>query len=151
NNNLPTGADSQANALSELLQTRAFALSVAREANLASTLDQGTRSDSQRRDDALFLEISQHVPVQAQGNNLIEISYASRNPKVAQQVVAAVIHNYSQRIQSLFIVQAQNLLNTYQAQLAQAKKDVQAAAVAEANYLAANPNLTNPNLPGNNL
>ena len=151
NNSLTTPAESQANALAELLQTRAFALSVAREANLASTLDQSVQSDSQRRDDAVFQEISQHVAVQAQGNNLFNIAYANRNQQVARQVVAAVIRNYSEQIQSLFIVQTQNLLNSYQAQLAQAKKDAQTAAVAEANYIAAHPDLTNPTLPGNNL
>ena len=150
-NPLPAPADSQANALSELLQTRAFTLRVANEANLASTLAQSVQSDSQRRDDAMFQEISQHVTVQAQGNNLFGIAYANRNPQVAQQVVAAVIHNYSEKIQELFLVQAQSLLSSYQTQLAKAKQDVQTAAVAEAKYLAANPNLTNPNLNGNNL
>jgi len=150
-NSLTTPADSQSSALSELLQTRAFALNVAHEANLASTLDQSVQADSERRDDALFQEISQHVLAQSQGNNLIVIAYANRNPLLAQQVVAAVIRNYSLQIQDLFLVQAQNLLSSYQTQLANAKKDVQAAAVAEANYLAANPNLTNPNLNGNNL
>src|SRR6266852_3908408 len=105
----PIPADSQANALSELLQTRVFALRVAREANLASTLDQSVQSDSQRRDNAMFQDISQHVTVQAQGNNLFLIAYANRNPQVAQHVVAAIIRNYSEQIQELFLVQAQSL------------------------------------------
>jgi hypothetical protein len=150
-NALTTPAASQANALSELLQTRAYALSVANEANLASTLDQSVQSDSQRRDDAMFQEISQQVSVQTQGDNLFVIAYANRNPLVAQRVVAAVIRNYSEKIQDFFLIQAQNLLSSYQTQLAKANKDVKAAATAEAKYLAANPDLTNPNLNGNNL
>jgi hypothetical protein len=151
-NPLPIPAESQANALSELLQTRAFALRVAQEANLASTLAQSVQSDSQRRDDAMFLEISQHVSVQAQGNNLFGIAYANRNPQVAQQVVAAVIRNYSEKIPELFLVQVQNLLSSYQEQLATARQNEQAAVAAEFKYLKANPDLTNPNnLNGNNL
>ena len=141
-----TPAESQANALNELLQTRAFALSVAHQANLASTLDQSVQSNSQRRDDALFQEISQHVLVQPQVNNLFVITYANRNPKIAQQVVAATIQNYGTQIQNLLLVQAQSLLSSYQVQLAKAKQDVKAAVEAEANYLAANPNLTGNNL-----
>src|SRR5262249_54483838 len=133
-------------ALSELLQTRAFALAVADEANLAATLDQSVQSDTQRRNDAMVQEISQHVQVQAQGSNLLEISYANRNPQVAQRVVAAVIRNYSGQIQNLLLVQAQCLLSNYQTQLAHAKQDAQAAAVAQSKYLLAHPQLTGNSL-----
>src|SRR5215472_8004834 len=145
--NVPvTPAQTQADALSDLLQTRAFALAVADETNLAATLDQSVRSDPLRRNDAIVQEISQHVQVQAQVTNLLVISYANRNPQLAQQVVAGVIHNYSVQIQNLFLVQAQGLLSNYQTQLAQAKQDAQAAAVAESKYLLAHPNLTGNNL-----
>jgi hypothetical protein len=145
--NVPvTPAQTQADALSELLQTRFFALAVVDETNLASTLDQSVQSDPQRRNDAMVQEISQHVQVQAQGTSLFVISYANRNPQVAQQVVAAVIRNYSRQIQNLFLVQSQELLSNYQTQLAQAKNDAQAAAVAESKYLLAHPDLTGNSL-----
>jgi uncharacterized protein involved in exopolysaccharide biosynthesis len=137
---LSTPAETQVAALSELLQSRAFALLVAKSTDLASTLNL-SKLDPQQRDDALSLEIAQHVLPTSKGYNLYEISYSNRNPFVAQQVVAAVIQEYKQQGQGFSVVEGQHLLEGYQTQLVQAKYDADAAAQAEAQYLAAHPAL----------
>jgi len=98
-----TPAHTQAAALGQLLQTRTFALVVAHETSLASTLslDANTARNPQLMDDALFNEISRNVQVTDRGNNLFVISYKNRDPKLAQQVVAAVVRHYAMQAQSL--------------------------------------------------
>ena len=138
-----TPAETQATALTELLQTRAFALPVAKATQLASTLksDPNVPEDPQLLDEALFNEISHNVLVVPQGYNLFVVSYINRNPRVAQQVVQAVIANYAAQSQGLTITEAQQLLANYQPQLVKAKNDAAAAAAAETQYLLAHPDL----------
>ena len=143
---LATPAQTQATALSELLQTRTFALAVALGTDLASTLNPDVRANAQLRDNALFQELSVHVQVQTQGDNLFVITYANHSPQVAQQVVAAVIHNYGLEIQNISAAGAQTLLSGYQTQLANAKKDVQTAVAAQTRYIQTHPNLTGNDL-----
>jgi uncharacterized protein involved in exopolysaccharide biosynthesis len=132
-----TPAHTQATALSELLQTRAFALAVAHETSLASTLtpNANTSGNPQTLDDALFNEISHAVQVTELGDDLFAISYENPNPKVAQQVVAAVVHNYILQAQKIALDGNQQLLNEYQAQLAKAKQVLAMAQTAESQYL----------------
>ncbi|MBX5451041.1 hypothetical protein [Thermogemmatispora sp.] len=136
-----TPAETQATALSELLQSRSFALKVASEAQLAATLDEHTRSNPLLRDDALFTEISKHVLVRAVGYNLFTITYENRSAQVAQQVVQSIIDNYSQQSQQFSVAEAQYLLQSYQGQLAKAQQDAANAAAAEARYLSTHPDL----------
>ena len=143
---LATPAETQSAALTELLQSRAFALSVAHATSLPSTLDASVQKDSQLRDDALFNEISQHVQVGAQGYNLFTITYDNRNPEVAQEVVQAVIQNFGLQSQGFSVVEGQLLLESYQTELAQAKQDATKAARTEANYILEHPNLAKNDL-----
>lgn len=138
-----TAADSQATALSELLSTRTFALAVAKSTQLASALnlDASTKADPQLVDDVLFNEISHNVLVVPQGDNLFTISYINRNPHVAQQVVQSVVQNYAAQSEEFTASEAQQLLQTYQTQLAKAKQAAGAAAAAEAQYLVEHPDL----------
>ncbi|MBA2286914.1 MAG: hypothetical protein H0W02_15690 [Ktedonobacteraceae bacterium] len=141
-NLLATPSATQATALTELLQSRDFALTVARESNLASTLDANVQADPQLRDVTMFNDISQHVQVAAQGYNLYVLSYTQRNPKIAQQVVAAVIRNYGLQSQSFSVVEGHRLLDSYQTQQAKAQHDVDSAVAAEASYIAAHSKLS---------
>jgi uncharacterized protein involved in exopolysaccharide biosynthesis len=142
-NLLATPAETQVAALSELLQSRVFALTVAKSTDLASTLNlsQSMLSDPQLLDDVLLLEVSQHVQVTSRGYNLFEIAYTNPNPRVAQQVVGAVVQEFKLQSKGLSIIEGQRLLEGYQTQLAQAKSDANAAALAEARYLAAHSEL----------
>lgn len=139
-----TPAQTQATALSELLQTRSFALSVAQGTGLAATLHlDPSAENTQVRDDALFKEISTRVQVTAGGYNLLVIAYTNQDSRVAQQVVAAVIQNYAAQSQNFSASEAHNLLNSFRTQLANAKYNENAAAAAEAHYLSAHPDLAN--------
>lgn len=136
-------AETQSTALSELLQVRAFALSVAKEAQLESALnlDPSVRADPSLLDDTLFLEISHNVSTVSLGYNSFTVSYVNHNPLAAQKVVGAVVHNFVLQSQALTAVEGQNLLDTYQPQLTKAKQDLDTAAAAEAQYLQAHPEL----------
>ena len=139
-----TPAQTQATALSELLQTQSFALSVAHGTGLTAALHLDPSPENvQVRDDALFKEISTRVQVTVQGYNLLVITYTNQDPRVAQQVVAAVIQNYAAQSQNFSASEAHNLLNSFSMQLANAKHDENSAASAEADYLSAHPELGN--------
>ena len=133
---LDTPAESQATALSEMLQTRSFALAVAQEAKLASSLGGDVT------DDALIAAVSQSAQVTAQAYDLFTIQYTSDDPVVAQQVVQAIIDQYNQEIKKTASAEGQNVLQPYQAQLAQAQQDAQNAQDAQTQYLAAHPQET---------
>jgi len=141
-NQQATPAETQATALSEVLQSRSFALSVANATDLASTLDPGVRGNAELRDDALFAEVSQHVQVGAQGYNLYVITYTNHNPVVAQQVVKAVIDSFGLQSQGFSLVEGQRLLEGYQTELAKVKDDATKAAAAESKYIATHPYLS---------
>jgi hypothetical protein len=144
-NLLATEATTQATALDELLQTRAFDIAVGSQANLASTLDPKVASDPTMRDDAIVAEVSKHVTVTPQSTYLFSITYANTHPQTAQKVVAAVINNYSSQSTELTVFEGQRQLDSYNAQLSQALKDQADAVNAEAQYLRAHPELaTNP-------
>src|SRR5262249_44761180 len=98
-------ADTQATALAELLQVRTFALKVANQTNLAATLHDDVRADQNKRDDALYAEISQHVDVTPQGLNVYTITYTNQNAQLAQHVVAAVISTFSTESQNLTLAE----------------------------------------------
>lgn len=139
-----TPADTQSAALTELLQSQAFSLAVAKQSNVESTmnLDPSVLSNPQRLEQALFAEISKHVLVVSGGYNLFTISYANRNPQIAQQVVAAVIQDYSIQSQSFSVAEAQQLLDNYNTQLAKAQQNYNAAVATESKYKQQHPELT---------
>lgn len=136
-----TPAETQAAALSELLQSRAFALSVANSTDLASTLSDATRTNPQFRDDALYTEVSTTVQVVAQGTNLFTITYQNHNPYIAQQVVQSVVQQYGSQSIQLTLTEGKQLLDSYQTQLVQAKQQAAEATKAVTEYLATHPSL----------
>jgi hypothetical protein len=139
-----TPAQTQATALSELLQTRSFALAVAHAVNLAPTLNltSDVLANTQKLDDALFTEISKNVTVTPQGYNLFGVGYANSNPRVAQQVVELVITNFGYQSIGISVSEGQYILANDQRELANALKEANVAAAAEAQYIAAHPHLT---------
>jgi hypothetical protein len=141
---LSTPAETQATALTELLQTRDFVDSVVKGIDLAPTLNLGADvvNNPQKLEDSLFNEISKHVVVTPSAYNLFEINYANRNPFVAQQIVRSIITNYGRQSLGLSIAEGQNLLGSYQTQLAGAQNELNAAVNAETQYAHAHANLT---------
>jgi len=143
-NTLATPAETQATALTELLQTRTFSLSVVKGIDIAPTLNlsSSVMANPKQLQDALFDEISKKVVVTSGGYNLFEISYTNRNPRVAQQVVRAVVQFYGSQSLGLSVVEGQNLLASYQIQLQNAQQQTDNAVTAEAQYVASHPALT---------
>jgi capsular polysaccharide biosynthesis protein len=138
-----TPSETQATALTDLLQTRSFTLDVAQGIDLAPTLGLSASvvNDPQQFQQALFTEISTHVVVTAAGYNLFKITYINRNPQIAQQVVQAVIREYGSQSQGLSVAEGKELLVSYQAQLQSATQAENQAVNAEAHYLAQHPGL----------
>jgi len=136
-----TPATTQAAALTELLQTHVFVDAVVKGIDLAPTLGLGTSttSDPQQLENALFTDISHHVVPTPLANNLFEVSYTNPNPKIARQILASVISQFGAQSLGLTIVEGQNLIGSYQVQLANAQKAADTAARAEAQYAAAHP------------
>jgi hypothetical protein len=145
---LSTPAETQATALTELLQTRSFVDSVVKGIDLASTLglDSAVLNDPQQLEGALFNEISKHVVVTPSAYNLFSISYANRNPQIAQQIVASIIARYGTQGLGLSVVEGENLLGSYKTQLANASKDLNDAVNVETQYARAHPNLNQAQL-----
>jgi hypothetical protein len=135
----PTPADTQVTALSTLLQTREFDLSVAKQANLALTLDASISSTPNLRDTAMIDDVAKHVQVASQGDNLFTVVYTSHDPQTAQRVVAAVIQNFAFQSAGFSQLQGQHLLDNYQKQLADAAQSADTAAAREAQYLSVHP------------
>lgn len=136
-----TAADTQVHTLYELLQVRSFALAAGKATDLPSTFDSNTRSDPQSLDDALISAIQSVKISLPEGDNLFTISYVDTNPKIAQEVVDAVIQTYGLQSQGLATSEGVRFLEKYKAQLVKAKQNVDAAAAAEVRYLATHPAL----------
>jgi hypothetical protein len=143
-----TPADTQSTALTELLRSQTFVLTVAKESNVVSSLNlsPSVMANPQLLDAALFAEISKNVLVVSQGSTLYTISYANHIPQIAQQVVAAVIKNYGILTQTFSIAEAQQLLESYHSQLAKSQQAVNAAVTAELKYKVDHPSLSNTDL-----
>ena len=145
---LSTPAETQATALTELLQTRAFVDAVVKGIDLAPTLglDSTVMNNPQLLEESLFNEISKHTVITPSAYDLFEISYVNRNPYVAQKVVAAIINNYGTQGLGLSIAEGRNLLESYQTQLAEAQKNLNQAVSTETAYARAHPTLTQAQL-----
>lgn len=139
-----TPAQTQATALTELLQTRKFALDVIKGIDLESTMDLSAtvKSDPQQLEDALFAEIAKNVVVTPQAYQLYTVSYANKSPEIAQKIVASVIQNFGTQSTNLTAAEGQNLLTNYQTQLKQAQERQNQAVQAQQSYAASHRNLT---------
>ncbi len=149
--NLPvTPADTQTAALTELLKSSAFDVAVGQSTDLKSTFSGPDLANVQALNDAYLTNISKNVKVTASGTNLYTITYSNTNPRVAAQVVQAVITQFQVQGQQFSavpgqtytIVEAQRLLQTDQSQLTKAQSDAANAAKEETTYLASHPSAT---------
>jgi hypothetical protein len=134
-------ADTQVTALTELLQSRSFDLTIAKSTNLVATLNlsAATTSNPRLMDDALTQEISKHVVVTSTGYNVYVISYTNHDAQVAYQVVTAVIKQFDIQGETFSIAEGKQLLAGYQPQLVEATTAADASANTESQYLTAHP------------
>lgn len=135
-----TAASTQATAITELLQTRSFALAVANQTDLKSTLDAATRNNADSLNDALFSEISKNVKVTPIGANLYQITYDNQHPAVAKQVVTAVVQSFGVVTMNFSTAEAQQLLASYTDQLNKAQATAAASAQKASDYINLHPN-----------
>jgi uncharacterized protein involved in exopolysaccharide biosynthesis len=135
-NLLDTPASTQATALTELLQTRTFALDIAHEANLAPSLHLASNvlASASMTDDALYADISKNVVVSASAYNLYTISYSNRDKTAAQAVVQLVIADFGKQSTQLSIAEGHQILGAYQTQLGNDEKVLSQAEQAESAY-----------------
>jgi len=143
-----TPAQTQATALSELLKTRKFALDVVKGIDLASTMNigEGVKSDTQELDDLLFNEIAANVVVTPQAYQLYTVTYASKNPEIAQKIVLSVIQNFGTQSTNLTAAEGQHLLDNYRAQLKQAQVEQDKALHEQQQYTASHRSLSQAEL-----
>ncbi len=137
-----TPASTQSTALTELLQTRSFALATAKQTNLATTYSAATQSNPDTLNDALFSDISKNVKVNVIGYNVYQILYDNQHPKIAQQVVAAVVAQFGIEASQFSVVEGKQLLAIDVGQLTQAQNASDTAAKAAVSYLAKHPGST---------
>ena len=135
-------AQTQATALNELLQTHAFTQLVAQSIQIGPTLGLSKNADPQLEEEVIFGNLSIHVVATPVEYNLFEISYTSINPQIAQQVVQSVIATFGSQSLILSKIEGQNLIVSYQSQLASEQKDLDKAVSAETQYVHAHSNLT---------
>lgn len=138
-----TPAQTQAGALTDLLLTRQFPLSVANAAGLAAQLPRATAANPQLRDDTLVSEIQRNTIVTPVGTNLYTVSYANQSPAMAQRVVKDIITTYTSNITGLSNLEGQYLLGSYQQQLLQSQDAAATAARAVATYRLKHPAVAN--------
>lgn len=137
-----TPAETQTIAITEILQTKTFALTIAHEANLASTFDKATQSNPATLDSAMYTDISTHVQATAVGYNLISITYENKSQTVAQSVIKAVVQEYGISASQFAVSESKQLLLIYQTQLQQAQAASKQATSAAQTYLREHPGTT---------
>jgi uncharacterized protein involved in exopolysaccharide biosynthesis len=91
----PTPAGTQAAVLTELLQTHVFVASVAEAAGIGSASGSQAPGTPTPPSDAVLSALAHQVQVAAKGDHLVAITYSSDDPRMAQQVIAAVIQQYA--------------------------------------------------------
>jgi uncharacterized protein involved in exopolysaccharide biosynthesis len=144
-----TPAQTQATALTELLQTSEFDVPVAKSANLKSALklSQKQLTDPQALSDAYVANLAKNVQVAAKGTNLYQITYTAGDQNIARKVVSAVITQFQVQGPSFSVYAGKQLLQVDQAQLAQAQLDARTALQNESAYRDSHPGATVANDP----
>lgn len=141
-----TPAQTQATALTELLNTRDFALSVTHGIDIAPTLglSASVRSDPQKLDNAIAADITKNVVVTTLDYSLYTITYTNRSAEVAQKVVAAVVTQFNLQGIQFAYGDSKHLLQIDQQQLVQAQQKAAQDLQTEQNYLKQHSELSQP-------
>lgn len=145
-----TPAATQTSALTELLQTRTFDLAVGHDApDLKFTFGLSSRdlANQNALGSAYVADLSKNVVSVASGANLYAISYTNHNPKVAFEVVQALITEFQLQGQQFSVTDGERLLQGDQAQLPKLQSAADSAASAESSYLTIHPGSTLTNDP----
>lgn len=137
-----TPAATQALAITEILQTKTFALAIGREAGLAQTYSKAAQANTAVLNDAIFTDISTHVHATATSTQLVTITYDNQRSDVAQRVVQAVVNQYGLSAAQFADSNSKQLLLLSQQELQQAQVTATQADAAVTAYLIAHPGAT---------
>lgn len=142
-----TPAATQAAAITQILQTKSFALAIGKAANLASTYSKSAQSNPAVLNDTIVTDISTHVHATASGANLVTITYDNIKAPVAQRVVQAVVNQYGLSAAEFASSQSKQLLLISQQELQQAQVTATQANAAVTAYQISHPGATAQNDP----
>ena len=129
-----TAAQATTNEINELIGSRAFTRSVIQKTDLEQNM-----ADSPEVVDRTFTYFRDALSVQPRGDKLIEISVTSEDPKLAQQMVLAVMEAYVQWKMNNDFQESTAAQSFFQAQIQPYKDAVDAARGELIDYLNANP------------
>jgi|GEM_PF-1640398 uncharacterized protein involved in exopolysaccharide biosynthesis len=131
-----TPAQNQASNVQEFLQTNSFALEVLNQTDLRANLT------TQRQAQQTLTNLRTRVSITAAGTHLLAISYSDEQPKVAQQVVQAIIDTFDKEVLSSATSQNSVALAFYQKKLQDVTATAANSTAALRTYLEAHPELT---------
>jgi uncharacterized protein involved in exopolysaccharide biosynthesis len=134
NNPYLSPATQQANLFNELLRTHTFTLGIAQKAGIP--IANGTAED------IVVDDIQKHLTVDADGSNLIRVTYTSSKPQYCEQVISQAIQEFSAQINQSRAGQAQVALQLYEKQRADYEKAMNDSRDALTRYLQAHPELS---------
>jgi uncharacterized protein involved in exopolysaccharide biosynthesis len=133
-----TPAQNQAGNVQEFVQTNSFALDVLRQTDLSSRL--GNELLAQQT----LIQFRRNLAVNAVGTHLIAIAYTDPNPKVAPQVVSAVISTFNKEVLANATSDGSVTIAFYQKQLDDVNAKLADTTAAIRAYLDAHPELGRP-------
>lgn len=136
-----TPSQNQSTKLSELLRTRAFLVDVVGRTPLAPYI--GNEAGEQRLRDMLAADFSMFPS----SSHLLVLRYRAQTPLLAYQMINALVDAFKEKMATDRVDQANLATSFYQNQLDTAKADLAKATGELRRYVAANPQLTDPQGP----
>jgi uncharacterized protein involved in exopolysaccharide biosynthesis len=133
-----TPAQLQKDRLTELLQSRAFVMDVARRTSYASVL--GTRTGQDRVNDLIVRNVGMSV----NGSHMLAVRFRGTSPQLAVQVLNAVFETYQERSAADQANQGELAISFYQGQLKDGQERLARANDDLQRYLAMNPRVAGP-------
>jgi uncharacterized protein involved in exopolysaccharide biosynthesis len=135
-----TPAQIQKDRLTELLQSRAFVVDVARRTPYASLL--GTRAGQDRVVDLIVRNLGMNV----NGSHVLGIRFRGTSPQLSVQVLNALFETYQEKSAADQASQGDLATSFYQGQLKDGQDRLTRANDELQRYMASNPRLTSPDI-----
>lgn len=137
-----TPAQIQKDRLNELLQSRAFAMDVARRTSYAQNIQ--TRNGQERVHQILV----KNTILNTSGTHMLTVQFRGPSPQVAVQVLNAMFEAYQEKSIQDQANQGELAISFYQGQLQDSRDRLAKASDGLRRYVAANPRLTMPDVVG---
>lgn len=137
-NQWSTPAENQAGNVQEFIQTNSFALDVLRQTDLSNQLGNAVLAQQ------TLTDFRKNIAIRSVGTHLLAISFTDPNPKVAQQVVTAVIDTFNTEVLANATSTGSVTIAFYQKQLDDVNAKLADTTAAIRGYLDAHPELGRP-------